>query len=214
MARETVKTARPLDGNILPQGLETTSPFLNDSFLVDFQEFSRNLHVFRAIDRNHELCCEMVLEVTENLISEEAEDGAYLASIVACSFPSINLQKLNEKIDFDSYLQGILMFQFQLKILEQLFLFCEQKDAVRLILTIPDANLDYLEIYSRFFVSQEQVITPRGERTRVVIPTDVHTYDEIVAFMDELDKDFRKILWRGQRASPAFRDYLKSNACL
>jgi hypothetical protein len=105
------------------------------------------------------------------------------------------------------------MFQFQLKILEQLYLFCEWKEAVKLVLTTHDANLDYLEIYSRFFVSEEQVAMPMGERTRIVIPTDVDIYDEIVDFMDELDKDFCKTLWRDQKENPAFREYLKSNAC-
>lgn len=216
MAKITVKNTRPLNGNISQEDLETPPPAFNDSFLVDIQEFSPNLHVFRATDRNHDLRCEMILEVTESLISldEEVEEDAYLAPVVACVFPTINIQKLHEITGFDSYLQGILIFQFQLKILGQLLLFCEERDAVHLALIINDTDLNYLEIYSRFFISEERITTSRGEQIQIVIPTDVHTYDEIIDFMDKLDKDFRKILWRGQNTNSAFREYLKSNACV
>ena len=215
MARSTVKNPRPLNGNVSQQGLATIPLPLNGSFLVDFQECSPNLYIFRAIDRDHELRCEMILEVTESLVTlEDDDEEAYLAPIVTCSFPAISLEKLNEKTGFDTYLQGILMFQFQLKILKQLFMFCEWKEAVRVILTIHDDMLDYIEIYSRFFVSKEYVTTPGGEQTQVVIPTDTHTYDEIIEFMDELENDFRKILWRGKNTNKAFQKYLKSNACV
>jgi hypothetical protein len=216
MTRFIVKNSRPLNGNISHQELEIIPLLLNDSFLVDFQEFSRNLYVFRATDHAHELRCEMVLEVRENLVTLENDDeeGTFLAPIVSCSFPAISLDKLNEKTGFDSYLQGIIMFQFQLKILEQLFMFCERKKVVSLILTIHDDMLDYIEIYSRFFVSKEYVTTSRGERIQVVIPTDTHTYEEIIEFMDELGNDFRKILWREQNTKPTFRRYLTSNFCL
>lgn len=216
MAKAIFNNTRSLNGNALPQEFEVKSASLSNSFLVHIQEFSPNLHIFRAKDYTHELLCEMTLKVKEILVSlnDEAEEEACLAKIVTCSFPSISLQKLNEKTGFNSYLHGILMFQFQLKILEQLLLFCEEKDAVHLILTINDADLNYLETYSRFFVSEERVTTSREEQMQVVIPTDVNTYDEIIDFMGKLDTDFRKILWREQNINPAFRKYLKSNACV
>jgi hypothetical protein len=215
MAIAIIKNDRSLN-EYISQKLGTTSLPRNDSFLIDFQMFSQNLHVFRATDRNHELRCEMVLEVMESLVPSDAqgEEGAYLAPVVACSFPSISPQKLSEKISFDAYLRDILMFQFHLKILEQLFIFCEEKGAVNLILTMNDAEWDYLEIYSRFFILEEQVITSKGAQMRIVIPTDAHTYDEIIDFMDDLGKEFRTVLWRAQNTNLAFREYLKSNACL
>jgi hypothetical protein len=220
MAKKTVNTIYPLRGSTLPQGIEANLATLSDSFLVHTQEFSPNLHVFRAKDYTHQLLCEMTLEVKEIFVSleEEGEGGGYLVPVVACSFPPISLQKLNEKTSFDGYLQELLMGQFQLKVLEQLLLFCEQKDAANLMLTLNDpvneADLDYLKFYRRFLVSEEQVTTPRGEETQIMIPTDVDTYDQVIDFMDKIDREFRCALWRGQSINPAFREYLKSTACL
>src|ERR1700733_12476262 len=106
-------------------------PSLQDSFLADFQEFSPNLYVLIAKDSGHELTCQMTLELKESFVylDEERKEG-YLVPVMACCFPSLDVQKFSEKVGWDNYLQGILMFQFQLKILEQLFLFCEEKDAV------------------------------------------------------------------------------------
>lgn len=100
------------------------------------------------------------------------------------------------------------MYRFQLKILDQILLFCDEKDAVNLTLSISDSDLDYLEIYRRFFTSEEKVITARGEQTQIVIPTDIETYDGVLDFIDEIDKSFRQSLWHGQKINPAFRKYL------
>jgi hypothetical protein len=181
-----------------------------NSFLFDFQELSKNLYAFRAHDCIHDLACEMHVELKERLVYPEnaREEEGYLAPVAACDLPHIDIQKLEGKVLGDEYLQGILMYQFQLKILDQLLLFCDDKDAVNLTLTISDADLDYLDIYRRFFVSEEKVITARGEQTQIVIPTDIETYDEVLDFMDEVDKNFRQSLWRDQKVNPAFRKYL------
>jgi hypothetical protein len=203
-----------LDGNALPTELETVRVPTNNSFMFHFQAFSPDLYAFRGEDGGHELLCEMTLELKETFVSfEEEEEGeGYLAPVVTCHFPSISVQKFNAKVGFDAYLQGVVMFQFQLKILEQLLLFCEEKDAATLALTINDTNLDYLDIYSRFIVSARKVATARGEQTEIVIPADVETYDEVVDFMDEVEKKFRKTLWREQTSNLVFREYLKGYA--
>lgn len=159
------------------------------------------------------------MEVKEIFVSlKEEGEGGYLAPTVACSFPPISLEKLNEKTGFDSYLQELLMGQFQLKILEQLLLFGDRQDAVNLTLTLHDtvngAGLDYLKFYRRFLVSEEQVTTPTGRETQIIIPTEVDIYDNVIDFMDKIDREFRCALWRGQSINPAFQEYLKSNACL
>ena len=100
------------------------------------------------------------------------------------------------------------MVQFQLKILEQLLLFCEEKDAVNLTLTFNETDLDYLEIYRRFFAFEEEVTTARGVQTKIVIQADVETYDDVIDFMDDVDTDLRQTLWHGQRMNPVFRKYL------
>lgn len=191
--------------------IKQTVPNLSsqNSFLFDFQETSENLYAFRAQDLDHELSIEMNLERKERFsCSGEGKEEDYLVPVITCDFPHIDVQKLQEKVLGDQYLQGILMFQFQLRILEQLFLFCERKDAVNLILTIHDTDLDYLEIYRRFVFSEEEIITERGEQTEICISTDIETYDEVLDFMDRVDRNLRQTLWRGQKTNPAFQKYL------
>jgi hypothetical protein len=214
MLKLIANNAHSLKGNVLPQARET--PPLSDSFIFHFQELSSNLHALRLKDCLYELTCEVTLEVRETLVcfEEEGEKGGCLAPVVACSFPTIDVQRFNEKIGFDAYLQRLVMGQFQLKILEQLLLFCEQQDAVNLTLMMKDDNVDYLEIYSRFLVSAGQVTTAEGEQTEIIIPTGMQTYDKVIDFMDKIDREFQCALWREQSVNPAFREYLKSNACL
>jgi hypothetical protein len=183
-----------------------------DPFLFSFQEISPNLFAFKAQDTDHELSCQMTLERKEcfTCSGEEIEEEGCLVPVMSCDFPHIDVRKLQEKVLGDAYLQGILMFQFQLRILEQLLLFCDDKDAANLTLAIHDTDLDYLEIYRRFVISYEEVAKAREEQTEIVISTDIETYDEVLDFIDEVDKDLRQSLWRNQKTNPAFREYLKS----
>lgn len=207
-----INNTHPFKGNILPQKREM--PLSSDSFICDFQEFSPNLHAFRVKDCTHELDCELVLEVKKSFVflEKSGEKDPYLTTVVTCSFPTINLQRFNEKTGFDSYLQRLVMAQFQLNILEQLLVFCEQKDAGNLALAINDDNLGYIEIYSRFFVSASQVTTEKEEQTEAMIPTGTNTYDRVVDFIDKIDREFRCALWRQQRYNSDIREYLKLNS--
>jgi len=215
MLKLIVNNTSSINGNLLSSGLSVKPLPTDNSFVFDFQTFSPNLSILRGKDSVHDLCCDMTLEVKEVFVSleDEGEEGGYFAPAVSANFPAISLEKLNKRISFDSYIQGILRRQFYLNILEQLLLFCHKKEAVKLILNVNATELDHLEIYSRFFISEERVVTELGERTQVIIPTDVHTYDEIIDFMDDLEKDFKKILWREQKTNPAFHEYLISHAC-
>jgi hypothetical protein len=56
------------------------------------------------------------------------------------------------------------------------------------------------------------VTSAKEEQTEIVIPTDVETYEEVVDFMNEVEKQFRKTLWREQTVNLAFREYLKGHA--
>ncbi|MBM3633522.1 MAG: hypothetical protein FJX03_07490 [Alphaproteobacteria bacterium] len=192
-----------------------TSP-LQKTFLTDFQSFSENLYVFRAQDFDLQLTCEMTLELKEALTCspEEGDEGEYLMPILSCNFPRIDTRRFNEKVCWDEYLQGMLMVQFQLKVLEQLFLFCEEKGAVNLMLTFNETNLDYLEIFQRFIISEEQVTIAEDELTIVGIPTHVENYDAVVDFMDDLDKNLYQTMWRDQKVNPAFRNYLIEHSLL
>jgi hypothetical protein len=145
---------------------------------------------------------------------EPYEEDGTLEVVIAANFPAIDLQGLNQIIHGNEYLQGMILIKFQLKILEQLLLFAENKDAGYLFLNFNEANLDYVEIYQRFIISQESILSARGEQIEIVMPTDVGTYDELIEFMDELEQDFQQNLWRAQKSDPIIRQYLKSQALL
>lgn len=218
MLKLIVNNTNPTYGNVVSQDLETNqTPLLSPplgTFIVDFQEFSKNLFIFRAHDLNLKLKFEMTLELKEGFAFSQEEVEEHLVPIVTCNFPSINVSKFNETACWDEYLQGILMFQFQLKILEQLFLFCEERDAVNLTMVFNDTDLNYLEIYRRFSISEEEFLTSRGVQTKIVIQTDVGAYDNVIDFMDDIDTDLRQTLWHDQKSNPAFRKYLLNNSLL
>lgn len=178
-----------------------------DSFQTHFQQIANNLYRLSAHDFNHDLVCEMNVEMRESYVPSE-EEGGYLVPIVFCTLPNIDLHRFKEKVWEDEYLEGSIMVEFQLKILEQLLLFCEEKEASYLILTINDINDDYREIYRPFALSEEEVVTAEGRQTEMTISTDVETYDEVVVFMDGFGSDFRQTLWHDQKANPIFREYL------
>ena len=214
MLKLIVNNTHPIYGSVLSKDLEAKqTPTLSlplNTFLVDIREFSQNLYIFRAQDFTQDLTCEMTLELSEGFVILQEDEGEEesLAPLMTGNFPSIDISRFNEKVYFDEYLHGILMVQFQLKILEKLFLFCEEKDAVNLTLTFNEKDLDYLEIYRRFSVPEEEFVTSRGVQTKIVIQTDVETYDDVIDFMDDVDTDLRQTLWHGQKSNPAFRKYL------
>jgi hypothetical protein len=214
MLGSIIDKAAPLAVTALPQNPEAASTILDSPFMFDFHQLFQDLYIFNGKDYGHDLLCKMTLELKETFVSfEEGEEGqGHIESAVICNFPGLNVEKLIEKVGFDVYLQKIVLFQFQLKILEQLLLFCEKKDAATLVLTIDDADLDCLDIYSQFVASAKKVMTARGGQTEIVIPTDVETYDDIIDFMDKIEKHFRKTLWRGQTTNLDFREYLKKHA--
>jgi hypothetical protein len=186
---------------------------LQHSFLWDFQEISSGIYIVRFQDTFHELSCEFSLELKESFVpSEDETKENFIQPVLVGNFPSIDIQRLQQKMLWDEYLYGTLLIQFQLKILEQLILLCEDKNATQLFLTFNETNQDYLEIYRRFLISEEEIISNHAEQTEIAIPTDVSVYDELIDFMEEIDHKFRQILWREQRENPLYRRFLKSEA--
>lgn len=181
------------------------------SFLWDFQEISSGIYIVRFQDTFHELSCEFALELKESFVPSEGEtEGSFIQPVLVGNFPSIDIQRFQQKILWDEYLQGMILIQFQLKILEKLLLFCENKQASYLLLTFNEANKDYLEIYQCFIISEEEILSTDGEQTEITIPSDVSAYDNLIDLIEEVDHKFRKTLWREQRVNPIYRHYLKS----
>jgi hypothetical protein len=202
-----------------PQNEKTaTSSFTSNSspsLLFDFQEISPGIWKARFLDTLYELRSEITLVISDSLIASKTPNTEdYFQRILVADYPAIQEHKLAEKVNWDKYLQEIIKIQFQLEVLEQLLLFCEKFDAGFLIFNFDNANLDYLEIYRPFIVSEEETITSLGERTEITIPTDIETYDALIEFIYEINQDFCHTLWRYQKTNPAFRNYLKSHSLL
>jgi hypothetical protein len=187
-------------------------------FLYDFRELTSNLHILRCHDFSHKLACEMTLERTERLAytesMDDAEEGYGFVTVIAADFPSIDIQKLMEKVNGDTYLQEVLLTRFHLNLLEQLLLFCKKKEATHLILILDNDELDYLQIYRDFLISEEEVMTSHGEQTEVIIPTNRETYAMVTDYMEKLNQDFQQTLWREQKNNSTMRKYLKFQSLL
>lgn len=106
------------------------------------------------------------------------------------------------------------MVMFQMRILEQLLVFCATHQASTLVIFADDAQAEELEIYRDFLVSQEEVLTPAGEKTEMVIPADRKTFDAWVDFMGDVTSQFRQTLWQAQKTNPAIKNYLKIQGLL
>lgn len=195
--------------------IDTQKTASQDQFLFDFQIISSNLYVFRCQDFIHELTAEITFEQKGSFAHlEEGREEDHLTPVISCDFPPINTQKLNNKVFRDDWLQAMILFQFQLKILKRLLLFCNGKEVTYLILNFNESNLDYLEVYQRFFLSDEQAVSVRIEKTQIIIPIHAKAYDEIADLMDNFDNNFHRALWREQKNTPTFQKYLKKNFLL
>ncbi len=163
------------------------------------------LYEMKIQDPTYHLRCDLTLEVEE--AHSEYEPGK-----VICHFPVISDTKLRSFVEEDETLQGMLMIQFQMKILEQLLLFCGEYSVSELIIYTDDAQAEELGIYQDFLTHQDQTLTSKGEKTEMVIPTDSDTFDEWIDFMDEVNLKIGQELWREQRFNPTIRAYLKSQS--
>jgi hypothetical protein len=152
----------------------------------------------------------MTLELKSNFaLSEKTGEGGYFVPVLTGDFPNIDVQQLQRKVPWDDYLHVVLIIRFHLKILEQLLLFCKEKNAANLFLSFEEANLDYMEVFRHFFIFEAEVLTPKGDQTEIVIPINGETYGELFKFMNRLGHDFRQNLWSDQKINPAYRQYLK-----
>ena len=145
----------------------------------------------------------ITLEVEE--AQNELEPGK-----VICHFPVIEDGQLKDFVEEDEILYSTVMVQFQMKIMEQLLLFCGDYSVSQLVIYTDDAQAGELGIYDDFLVSQDQTITSQGEKTKMVIPTDTETFDDWIDFMEEANLKLVQGLWCEQRYNPVIRAYLKS----
>ncbi|MGV8947885.1 MAG: hypothetical protein ACOH2E_00725 [Candidatus Paracaedibacter sp.] len=195
-----------------PDPVEDTSPQetsgaknenIPSSFAAEVRVKGPYLYEMAIHDPTHHLKCDLILEVEEPL--NETEPGT-----VICHFPTISDKALNEFIEEDETLYGMLMIQFHTQILEQLFLFCANHYASELMIFADDNQADALGVYHDFLTYKDQTLTHKGEKTEMVIPADRETFDAWIDFMDEINMKFQQALWREQKSNLVIKKYLKT----
>jgi hypothetical protein len=181
-----------------------TEGFFADVRSVPVQDEPLTLFEMRIKDPSHYLECDLALEVEEGL--EEDEEGK-----VICHFPPIQDGHLNKLVMEDETLFGLILVQFQMRVMEQLFLFCSDQCASQLIIYMDDDQAEKFGVYESFLRRQGKVLTINGEQTEMVMPADQKTFDAWVDFMDKTCQNFRQTLWKDQKENPVIQFYLKSD---
>lgn len=171
-------------------------------FAAEVRNRGPYLYEMAIQDPSHGLECNLILEIEEAC---EAESGT-----VICHFPIIAGEQLKDLVEEDETLYGMIMVQFQMKVLEQLLLFCANHYASRLIIYTDDEQAEELGIYEDFLVHQDQTLTAQGEKTEMLIPVNPEIFAAWLNFMTEATIKFGQELWREQRSNSVIRNYLKS----
>jgi hypothetical protein len=185
---------------------------LDPQELVDFSSrgpFTSEIHIkgpclYTLIvqDPSHFLNCELTLEI------EKCRDESESTNVI-CHFPKISDEILNAFVWEDDTLYAIVMIQFHLKILKQLFLFCARHFASHLVIYSDDDQAEDLEIYRDFLAYEDLDYLPKSDITEMVIPTNLNVFEVFTEFMDIITLKFKQSLWQYQRINPAFQQYLK-----
>jgi hypothetical protein len=196
----------PVKTNSLSSPSSSIADINQDSgtFSAVVQNNNHNNFTLHINDPVHYLRITLALQVHHSC--DESESAT-----VSCQYPVMDAQELNNLIWDDETLYGTIMISFQLKILEQLLLFCGEHDAGTLHVLVGEAEAPELEIYNNFTQSRDTVSTLKGKKVRMVMPTCHDTYDRLVDFMAESSLNFNKSLWHDQQANPAIRHYLKTH---
>jgi len=157
-----------------------------------------------AQDHSHNLSCELILEV-------ERDQDKYGEEAVICHFPRIIDLQLKYLINHDDTLYEIIMVQFQMKILEQLFTFCASQCVSKLIIYTSGTQVDELEIYREFLIYMGQIPPSNDNQTEISIIADTQTFESWINFMNKVTSMFRQMLWQDHRMNATIRQYLKKH---
>jgi hypothetical protein len=152
-----------------------------------------------ARDVSHYLSCPLTLEVLESF--DESEFGD-----VICHFPVIQEQYLEAFLWEDELLINAIMMQFYLKILERLFTFCANHNALNLVIHANAREAKKMDIYKTFTVHTDEMISHHGRTKILHIPTSPATYDKLIQCMAEIGENFREIL---EADDPVVQQYAK-----
>lgn len=192
-----VSNPAPFQGALPPSQLLAS----NAGFTAKVKKRGSDLYEMDIQDPFHDLGCNLILE-TEKSGSD---------TTVVCHFPVI-LNESNKFLDEDETLYGTITIQFQMKVLEQLFLFCVDHNASQLIIYMDDEHAEGFGIYQDLLIHCDETLTENGEKTEMVISINQKTFDKWRSFMAEVNLKFEQDLWREQRFNPIIRRYLKSRS--
>jgi hypothetical protein len=152
-----------------------------------------------ARDVSHYLSCALTLEVQAS--DDESEFGG-----VICHFPVIQEQYLEAFVWEDELLVNMVMMQFYLKILERLFIFCSNHNALKLIIHANAHEAKKLSVYEKFAIHTEEIISHHGRTKTLAIQVNTDTYSQLIDDMEKTADDFREIL---EDDDPVIQQYAK-----
>ncbi|MDF3034119.1 MAG: hypothetical protein K0R76_1073 [Alphaproteobacteria bacterium] len=196
-----VSNPLPVQENLLPSG---PTPISKVKFTAESRRIGPHLYEMRVQDPSHYLSCDVILEVEEK--GNEGERRA-----VICHFPIIADESLNEFIKGDETLHSIIIIQFQMKVLEQLLMFCANHHAIQLFIYRDDTHGAGFEIYHHFLMHYDEAFIENEEQWAMVISSNQQTADALTDFMKGINLKFCQALWRAQRFNPTIRHYLQSH---
>ena len=150
-------------------------------------------------DISHYLSCALTLEVQES--SDESAFGE-----VVCHFPVIQEEYLEAFLWEDALLINMIMIQFYLKILERLFTFCANHNALKLVIHANAREAKKMDIYKTFTVHTDEMLSHHGRTKILHIPTNTATYDKVIQCMAEVGENFREML---EEDDPIVQQYAK-----
>jgi len=178
----------------------------NTGFSSNVRRRGPNLFSLFALDPSHCLECELTLETQEREDENNPEP-----SEVICHFPNISDEKLNDYVWKDETLLGMILIQFQMKVIRQLLTFCANQHASNLVVYTDDARSESLGIYREFLFTEGYFIPETESNPEIIIPTNSQAIEKWDNYMNKVNIQLHQTLWREQSLNPAIRQYLKTH---
>ena len=155
-----------------------------------------------ARDVSHFLSCVLTLEI------QPSEDESEFGDVI-CHFPVISEEYLEAFLWEDELMINMVMIQFYLKILERLFVFCSNHNALRLVVHANAREAKKLSVYEKFAIHAEEIVSHHGRTKTLAFQVNTQTYDELVDAMAHVADDFRHLL---EDDDPVVQQYAKLSA--
>jgi hypothetical protein len=178
---------------------EAFTPVPQEPFSCNIYPKGPSLYVMAVQDPSHYLKTELVLEIATPLPEGEPP-------VVICHFPEISGEALSAFIEEDETLYGIIMTQFQMKIMNELLHFSARNNASNLVLYSDDSSGNTFMVYRDFFISEDE-----EDPQEMIIPLNHELNAKWADYTAQIFLKFAQTLWQGQRWNPAIRHYLETH---